>query len=543
MTEPLIVSVIITTYNRARYLPQSIDSVLRQGYQNIEIVVVDDGSTDNTKEVLQQYPEVKYVYQSNQGISAARNTGIDNSIGECLVFLDADDWFFDNSLNVSVAVLEAHPQAAFVYGTYRTVNDDGEIIPENFDNQDFPGNPYLHLLQNNFIAMHATVLYRRWVFDFFRYDCNLRASEDYDMYLKIARTYPIIHHPHVIAAYRRHAENMSGNIRLMLTCVFKVLQRQVPLLQSEEEMRSLFKGRERWRNFYGQMLYKQLRRSPFLSFQKNTRFALRTLFIFNKKLFLKYFYTRLSMGMKSILKKVSPPFVLSFIHKAGFYKSYKPAVGKIRRGDFVRTKPFSTNFGYDRGGPVDRYYIENFLEKHAGAVKGRVLEIGDNEYTLRFGGAKVTKSDILHVEDSNPKATFVGDLSNAPHLPDNSFDCIILTQTLHLIYNSVDALRTCYRILKPGGVLLLTSPGITHIDLGDWRDYWYWSFTEAVLKRMFSEVFPEGAVVTNTYGNVMVATAFLWGMGQPELKKEELDTHDPHYQVTITVAATKPTIT
>ena len=89
----------------------------------------------------------------------------------------------------------------------------------------------------------------------------------------------------------------------------------------------------------------------------------------------------------------------------------------------------------------------------------------------------------------------------------------------------------------------MTSPGITHIDQGDWRDYWYWSFTEAVLKRMCSEVFPEGSVITETHGNVMVATAFLWGMGQPELKKEELDAHDPHYQVIITVAATKPITT
>ena len=86
MIESVRVSVIITTYNHAHYLPQSIESVLRQNYQNKELIVVDDGSSDNTKEVVGRYLDVKYVYQSNQGLSAARNTGIDNSNGECVVF-------------------------------------------------------------------------------------------------------------------------------------------------------------------------------------------------------------------------------------------------------------------------------------------------------------------------------------------------------------------------------------------------------------------------------------------------------------------------
>lgn len=246
------------------------------------------------------------------------------------------------------------------------------------------------------------------------------------------------------------------------------------------------------------------------------------------------------MSFKSVIRKKSPSFILALMHRAGFYKGYKPAVGKIRRGDFDTTKPFSTQFGYDRGGPVDRYYIENFLERNVAAIKGRVLEIGDNEYTLRFGGNKVIKSDILHVEDTNPKATFIGDLSNAPQLPDNSFDCIILTQTLHLIYHHHDALQTCFRILKPGGTLLLTVPGITHVDKGEWLNYWLWAYTQASLSRMLTEVFPADHVQTQTFGNVLVATAFLYGMGLPEMKKEELDKHDPHYQVIITAKATKP---
>jgi SAM-dependent methyltransferase len=227
----------------------------------------------------------------------------------------------------------------------------------------------------------------------------------------------------------------------------------------------------------------------------------------------------------------------SILAKMSLY--HPPRTGKINMGDFNRTTPFSYDFGYDRGGPVDRYYIENFLAAESGRVKGRVLEIGDNEYTLKYGGSKLTKSDILHINDTNPKATFVGDLSDAPHLPPDTFDCIVLTQTLHLIYNYKGALETCYRILKPGGALLLTAPGISHIHHGEWGKYWMWSFTGASVDRMLSEVFETDKIKVETYGNLLVATAFLWGMGLPELKKQQMDYKDPQYQVIITATAVK----
>lgn len=232
--------------------------------------------------------------------------------------------------------------------------------------------------------------------------------------------------------------------------------------------------------------------------------------------------------------------MLRWLHQADIYPNFRPAVGTVRAGDFDRTTPFSTQFGYDRGGPVDRYYIENFLQAHTSAIRGRVLEIGDNAYTLQFGGTRVTQSDVLHIHSDNPKATFVGNLSDAPHIPDDSFDCIVLTQTLHLIYDMKGALRTCERILKPGGVLLLTVPGISHIDHDEWNENWLWSFTAASLGRLLSELFPPDQVTINTYGNVFIATAFLYGMGMGEVTKKQLDFRDPHYQVIITAKVIKP---
>lgn len=242
--------------------------------------------------------------------------------------------------------------------------------------------------------------------------------------------------------------------------------------------------------------------------------------------------------IKAFIKKAIPTSGKRFLGALGML-DFLPDVGKVQRGDFNRTTPFSDQFGYDRGGPVDRYYIENFLKENEQIISGRVLEIGDNEYTLLFGGDRITQSDILHVDESNENATFIGDISDAPHISDNSFDAIILTQTLHLIYNFKDALLTCHRILKPGGTLLLTVPGITPIDRGEWNKTWYWSFTDKALKKLIPETFPSSASEIQSFGNVFIATAFLYGMGITEVEKDKLNINDPSFQVIITVKATK----
>jgi SAM-dependent methyltransferase len=158
---------------------------------------------------------------------------------------------------------------------------------------------------------------------------------------------------------------------------------------------------------------------------------------------------------------------------------------------------------------------------------------------MKYGGKNVVKSDILHVNDSNPEATLIGDLSNAPHIPDNLFDCIVLTQTLHLIYDFKSAMQTCYRVLKPGGTLLLTVPGITPIASGAWRETWFWSFTGLAMEKLTEETFPDGKIAVETFGNVFAASSFLYGMGLSEVPAEKLDYNDHRFQVIITVKAVK----
>lgn len=532
--QPLI-SVIIPCYNHAAYLPGAINSVLKQTYQHFEIIVVDDGSKDNTKNVALSYPVVKYVYQQNQGLAAARNTGVKHAQGAYILFSDADDWLYEDALQNQLCTITKNNNAMAVAGGHNKVTSNGDIIPEE-ENLPQHKDHYLDLLQGNFIGMHGAVMYKREVFKEFQYDVTLKAAEDYDFYLRLARKYPIAVHQKKIAAYVIHGENMSKNIPLMLHYVLHVLSKQQDLLQSPEEKKAFAQGVKNWKDYYSQLLINSLKKSHARPFPSKKEFAI--LLRNQPYALIKLYPSLIKNDMKSLIKKAAKK-----ILGINTISDNQPVpVGKINWGNFSRTKPFSDDFGYDRGGPVDRYYIESFLQKNAADIKGRVLEIGDNAYTMQFGNTNVAKSDVLHIYPDNPAATIVGDLSKANEIPiaDNTFDCIVLTQTLHLIYDFHAAIQQCHRILKPGGVLLLTVPGISHIDSGDWGKNWLWSFNTHSITKIMEEDFKPGEIEIKNYGNVMVATAFIWGVGLTEIKQRyKLDQHDPSYQVIISVRAKK----
>jgi SAM-dependent methyltransferase len=217
-----------------------------------------------------------------------------------------------------------------------------------------------------------------------------------------------------------------------------------------------------------------------------------------------------------------------------------PPVGWVRFGNLRRVTPVSRVFGFDRGLCIDRYYIESFLARHAEDIHGCVLEVADNSYTTRFGANRVSQSDVLYLTEGNPKATIVADLSRGNSIPSESFDCVIFTQTLQFIYNFQAAILSLHGILKPGGVLLATFPGISQIsryDMERWGDYW--RFTTLSARRLFGEVFPISNVSVQAHGNVLAANAFLHGLVAQDLHVEELDHCDPDYEVLITVRAVK----
>jgi SAM-dependent methyltransferase len=215
-------------------------------------------------------------------------------------------------------------------------------------------------------------------------------------------------------------------------------------------------------------------------------------------------------------------------------------VGLVRWGHLRRLAPISRGWGSDRGLPIDRYYIEQFLSQHAADIQGRVLEIKDDNYTVKYGGDRVTQSDVLHKAEGNPRATIVADLTCAPELASGTYDCIICTQTLQFIYEVKAALVTLHRILKPGGVLLLTVPGITQIspyDMEHWGDYWRFTTLSAGL--LLAESFSPSQVTTQAYGNVLSAISLLHGLASEELTPDALNSVDPEYEVLIAVRAVK----
>ena len=179
---------------------------------------------------------------------------------------------------------------------------------------------------------------------------------------------------------------------------------------------------------------------------------------------------------------------------------------------------------------MDRYYIEGFLSRHADDIHGRVLEIGDASYTRRFGGARVAQADVLHIDPDAPGVTFVGDLADGSMLPDIAFDCIVLTQTLHLIFDHMAALRTLERILVPGGVLLLTVPGISNIATDEWGATWHYSFTHHALRGCATPCSARPGEI-ESHGNVLAAIAFLHGLGYDELTAAELDEQHIEYSI------------
>jgi len=232
-------------------------------------------------------------------------------------------------------------------------------------------------------------------------------------------------------------------------------------------------------------------------------------------------------------------------HTGGGYRLVRflgqPPVGEVDWSMLWRTVPISSCFGQNRGQPIDRVYIEEFLGTHASRIQGRVLEVAEDTYTSQFGGAGVTARDVLHVVPGNPKATIVADLTDANNIPSASFDCIIITQTLQMIFDVQAAVHTLRRITRPGGCVLATMSGISQIsqyDMEQWGEYW--RFTTASARRLFTDAFPGGEVKVQSYGNVLTAIAFLHGLANVDLKAGELAVHDPQFELLIGVCATAP---
>jgi glycosyltransferase involved in cell wall biosynthesis len=232
---------VIPCRDQARFLPAAIESVLAQSYQHFEIVVIDDGSDDNTEAVVRRYPGVQYVRQEHGGVSAARNAGLRLSTGGYLVFLDADDRLLPNALLTGLRQLAAHPECAFVSGHCVMTGYDG--LPLDSDGQErVERDHYRAFLRHNYVRSLGTVMFRRAVFEHVgSFDQQLIACEDYDLYLRITRDFSVFCHGEPVAEYRKYVANTTGDPARMLGAALTVLRRHRPALNADRETRQAFR--------------------------------------------------------------------------------------------------------------------------------------------------------------------------------------------------------------------------------------------------------------------------------------------------------------
>jgi SAM-dependent methyltransferase len=255
------------------------------------------------------------------------------------------------------------------------------------------------------------------------------------------------------------------------------------------------------------------------------------------------FLTRIASIIRAIGTALFPNSLRQWIRaQQRRFKLQALPVGSVSFGDLKRLSPISPIFGIDRDLiSIERHYIENFLANHRADIKGQCLEMGEPLYLTKFGDGQVTQPDVLNYVKGNPNATIVADLTDAPHISDNSFDCIVITQTLQMIYDVQASIQTLHRILKPGGVVLATSHGITKVARREGIDEWgeYWNFTTQGARRMFGDVFGREKVEVSSYGNILTTIANLHGLAASEVEPEQLKFNDPNYELLVMVRAVK----
>lgn len=546
MNNTPLVSAIVIFLNAEQLLAEAIESVFAQTYEHWELLLVDDGSTDGSTDIARAYAaqfpgKVYYLAHEgrrNRGKSASRNLGIARARGDYVAFLDADDVWLPHKLEEQVAILAREPRASMVYGrsqwwyswTGRSEDGDRDYVHDlGVSGDTLVESPELFIRffvrQEAAIPCPCDILVRRAVFDIVGgFDEGFRGAndvyEDQTFYAKVTLNTPVFVADECWAKYRQHPASSCAVVeqtgqeyttrRFFLQWLLQyVAQRDM-------------KDTDIWRRLRRQLW---TYRFPLL---QQVRRHLRTPGSTAKALLL------------VAARRILPTHVRQWLWARLQPLRLRPPVGWVRLGSLNRVTPISRDWGFDRGNPVDRYYIEAFLDERSTDIRGRVLEVSDNVYTRRIGGDRVTTGHVLDVSDTNPKATVIADLTDADHLASNTFDCVIVTQTLQLIYDVPAAIRTLYRILAPGGVLLVTVPGISQISRYD-MDRWghYWSFTNLSARRLFEEVFPAEQVEVTAYGNVLAAVGFLHGLATQELRTEDLDQHDPDYEVIIAVRAVK----
>jgi peptidoglycan/xylan/chitin deacetylase (PgdA/CDA1 family)/glycosyltransferase involved in cell wall biosynthesis len=494
------IAVVVLCHNQGRTIEEAVDSAISQTRAPAEVVLVDDGSTDILtlqKIASLQRPGLRVERIENRGAAGARNFGARLTSSDYLVFLDGDDVLEKTYFEKAGALLDARPDLSVIACTLQAFEGADYVWtppPFNFTDGFARGTP------------PVTSMIRRTVFDSVcGFDEHFGLFEDYDFWLSALERG---HKAEIIA------EPMLKYRVQTRSNYYKTIQ---PETWVERRLAILAKHRKAVEETGLDIL---LATEAFILEQRSYN-----QFLKDKNASLEKKIAELNAHIRKLSQSLG-----------------EIGTPVVNWGDFDQPEPLSTFWGVDRGTAVDRYYINKFLDKNRLDVHGHVLEIKDGGYTSQFGDNRVEKGDVLDIDPANPSATIIADLTKADGIPSDTYDCFILTQTLHIIYDVKNALAHAYRLLKPGGVLLCTLPSTCRVncedgglDAGD-----YWRFTEASVRRLFAEVFPPAAFEVSVHGNVKACVAFLEGLSAEEIAPDVLDHTDPWHPLLFCVRGVKP---
>jgi len=235
MNDNSLVSVVCPAYNCGQFMIPALESVFSQSYRPIEVIVVDDGSTDSTPELVQGYREVRYLRQVNRGPSAARNSGIRAARGEYVAFLDLDDLWFPEKLSQQVAILGSCPDSGLCFADMRLFSEGAgeestmfqkyKLTVDYFGHEHVVTNAIAKLVAMNFIPTSSVVARKTALAQAGGFDEKFRKAEDWDMWLRIALNHPIVYSPHLLTLKRVHEVNTSRDAEGMNIAALQVLEK------------------------------------------------------------------------------------------------------------------------------------------------------------------------------------------------------------------------------------------------------------------------------------------------------------------------------
>jgi glycosyltransferase involved in cell wall biosynthesis len=521
MQDDRAVTIVIITYNHARYLAAAIESVLAQTVAATAIIVVDDGSKDDPASVVARFPGVRILSQVNQGPSAARNTGLHATTTRYVGFLDADDTLAPTMIEANLTLFDEQPDCSFVYGGYALTDDAGSVTsvpPMRWPGED----AYATFLRHNAVGMLGTVLFRTdRLLDVGGFDPTLRVSEDYAAFIQLARSHPVHATTEILAYYRRHGENTSNNIPMMLSIVISALEREREYASSRPEWTAaLEEGLAHFRSYYLDTQFHQMRlaagvpgaagpawKRMFEVLRMAPRAALPILF--NRA------RNRLRTIARSLPVRRDP------------WRGLRRLTPVER---FVREKDNT---------PIDRHYVQEFLAGEEHAVSGRVVVVGHRSHGHTFGTPSVIGADLLARTGVEGMEIEVDAIRSGSVPPPDSADAIVIAQALHLVPDPESVVEALHRALKPGGTLLVTVPFVAKIDRFDWGRTPHWSIAPGALRNLLCGPFSARSVEIRNYGSILTTIAFVRGASAQAMKAADLEANDPAFPVVVAAVARK----